>query len=86
MIVSPMAAGGVVRDRIDGFVIPPYDEEGWIDALRALTESPDLRRHVGNSARQQASEFTWNKVGQRRARAIVERLCGNAASEVLSSC
>jgi glycosyltransferase involved in cell wall biosynthesis len=74
VLVSPMAAGGVVRNQIDGVVIPPYDEESWIDALQRLAESADLRKRLGDSARRQASEFTWSKVGQRRSRAIVERL------------
>ncbi|MCG2633194.1 glycosyltransferase family 4 protein [Bradyrhizobium sp. WYCCWR 13023] len=74
MLVSPMAAGEIVRDRIDGMVIPPYDEESWIEALRKFSMNPDLRQHCGDSARRRMDEFTWEKVGRRRAAEIVKRM------------
>jgi glycosyltransferase involved in cell wall biosynthesis len=74
VLVSPMAAGGVVRNDIDGIVIPPYDEDGWITALQRLAESRDVRKSLGASAQIRAEEFTWAKVGQRRAAAITERM------------
>jgi glycosyltransferase involved in cell wall biosynthesis len=74
MLVSPMAAGGVVRDEIDGIVIPPYDEERWIEALRRLSADAELRRQFGEAARKRADEFTWEKVGRRRAGDIIQRL------------
>lgn len=74
MLVSPMAAGGIVRDEIDGVVIPPYDEESWVEALKRLSTDVELRRHFGEAARKQADEFTWEKVGRRRAVDIIQRL------------
>ena len=74
VLVSPMGAGGIVRNGIDGMVIPPYDQERWIEALRKLSTDADLRRHFGDSARKQADEYTWDKVGRRRAGEIIKRL------------
>jgi glycosyltransferase involved in cell wall biosynthesis len=74
ILVSPMGAGGVVRNDVDGIIIPPYDEDAWIDALQRLAGNADLRAALGESARQQASEFTWEKVAGRRANVILDRL------------
>lgn len=74
MLMSPMGAGGAVRDGIDGMILPPYDEDAWVEALRKLAQSPDLRARFGASARQQAQEFTWEKVAARRAASVLERL------------
>jgi glycosyltransferase involved in cell wall biosynthesis len=73
MLVSPMAAGGIVRDGIDGIVIPPYGEEQWVDALQKLSDDSELRTYYGESSRQRADMFTWNKVGRQRALEIVRR-------------
>jgi len=74
VVVSQMGAGAVVRPDLDGIVISPYDEDAWIDALRRLATSADLRRHLGNAARLRAQEFTWEKAAVRRANSILERL------------
>lgn len=74
MLVSPMAGGEIVRNRIDGMVIPPYDEDSWIEALRKFAIEADLRGHCGDSARGRMDEFTWEKVGRRRAAEIIKRI------------
>lgn len=77
MLVSPMGAGGIVRDGIDGMIISPYDHDAWVEALRKLAYSPELRTQFGNSAREQAKEFTWEKVAARRAAFVIEGLKGH---------
>lgn len=72
-LVSPAGAGGVVADRVHGLVRDPYDEVGWISALRELAGDPDLRTRLGAAAREQAERYTWDQVGARR-RAEFERL------------
>ena len=74
ILTSPMGAGGVVREGIDGLVVSPYEEDAWVEALRKLANSPDLRAKFGVSARKRAKEFTWEKVGQRRAAIVQQRL------------
>jgi glycosyltransferase involved in cell wall biosynthesis len=74
MLTSPMGAGGVVRDGIDGMIVSPYDEDAWVEALRKLAHSPDLRAKFGVSARKRAKEFTWEKVAQRRAALVQQKL------------
>jgi glycosyltransferase involved in cell wall biosynthesis len=74
VIASPMGAGSIMRDGIDGLIVEPYDQDGWVEALRKLAHSPSLRFYCGATARNRAAEFTWEKVGRRRAQALVNKL------------
>ncbi|MBO3462583.1 glycosyltransferase family 4 protein [Aetokthonos hydrillicola] len=73
VIVSPMGAGGIARDGIDGLVISPYEEDAWVEALRNVADL-NLCRRFGNAARLRAEEFTWEKVADRRGKLMIARL------------
>ncbi|RLC74960.1 MAG: glycosyltransferase family 1 protein, partial [Chloroflexi bacterium] len=47
----------------DGFVIPIRDVEALQERLTMLYENPDLRRQMGQAARNRAQEFTWEMYG-----------------------
>jgi glycosyltransferase involved in cell wall biosynthesis len=74
ILTSPMGVASAVRQGKDGLVLPPDDEEAWIEALRTLARHAEMRRQFGRSARQQVQEYTWDKVSARRATQIVERV------------
>ena len=74
VIVSPMAAGPVARDRVDGFVVDSQDEEGWVHALRALASDVGLREELSRSARARAEAFQWAAVAKSRYSALQQRL------------
>lgn len=74
ILASPMGAGGIVRDGVDGLIIPPYAEAEWIDALHRLAANPDLRQALGASAWARAQDYTWDKVAARRAAMMLEKL------------
>jgi len=76
VVVSPMGATSVVRHGIDGYVIDPYDVDAWVEAMRRLAKESDLRMEMGRAARERAFEFTWEKVGALRRKALVERVSG----------
>ncbi len=78
LLVSPMAAGSVVRDGIEGRVLEPYDEEAWVAALRELAQDPARRTAYGAAARKRANEFTWEQVAKRRGAMLAARLSGLA--------
>jgi glycosyltransferase involved in cell wall biosynthesis len=63
-IVSPMGAGRIVRDGIEGYVIDPFDKDAWVDAIRMLARDVGLRRRFGDAAAARAQEFTWARVGK----------------------
>jgi glycosyltransferase involved in cell wall biosynthesis len=69
-IVSPMGAGDVIRDGVEGVVLDPYDEEAWANAMVRLAEDGELRAALGAAARERAADFTWEAVGRRRASEI----------------
>ena len=74
VIVSPMGAGPA-REGIDGFIIDPYDIDGWSDAIRKLAEDGELRKRMSVSAKERAEEFTWERVGQRRREILEKAMC-----------
>jgi hypothetical protein len=52
----------VLRNGINGLVIPPYSADGWADTLRSLAQSPECRLRFGVAARMGAQDFAWAKV------------------------
>lgn len=74
VLASPMGAGGIVRDGVDGFVIPAEAEDRWVETLVTLATDQELRQQMGESARQQAYEYTWDKVAARRANLMLNAL------------
>lgn len=71
-IVSEMGAGAFTRNGQDGEILHENSVEQWIDALRRLGPDNERRRYSGENARQRANEFTWDKVGARRAQALTQ--------------
>lgn len=74
ILASPMGGGGIVRDGIDGIILPPYDTDAWVEGLRKLSNSPDLRAQMGAAARQRALELTWPQVAARRGEQILQKM------------
>jgi len=66
VLTSPMGAGEILRDGIEGLVLDPYDRDGWVGAIRQLATDSALRERLGDAARRRAQDFTWDKVGARR--------------------
>lgn len=72
VIVSPMGAGAIARHGQDGFVIGPYDQDRWIEALRRLAYNKELRHQLGENAKERALKFTWESVGKQRREQIIK--------------
>ncbi|MCE9530169.1 MAG: glycosyltransferase, partial [Planctomycetes bacterium] len=53
------ANGRLVRDRIDGLIVPPKDDAALAAAIAWLTEHPEAARQMGSSARERvASQYS----------------------------
>jgi len=65
-LISPIAAGAIVRDGVEGLHVDPNDVDAIADRMNVLAGNPDLRREMGTKARAQALEYTWQKVAVRR--------------------
>ena len=57
-IVTPNA-GSVVRNEVDGLIVPPRDVDLLAEAMIRLGSSPGLRAGMGQSARTRAEAFDW---------------------------
>jgi glycosyltransferase involved in cell wall biosynthesis len=66
ILTSPMGAGEVVRDGVEGRVLDPFDRDAWVHELRRFASDPALRARMGDAARARALDFTWDKVASRR--------------------
>lgn len=64
-------AGGIpeiVRDGIDGILVPPNNVDALTKGLKQLLENNVLRERLGQSAKERSQEFSWNRVAREYAR------------------
>lgn len=65
----------MVEDGVNGRLVPPGDADALADALAQLLDDPDLCAAFGGESRRKAAErYSWEMVGQRLRRAILESL------------
>ena len=67
-MITTTNCGSVVRDGVDGFIVPIRDASALADRIQQLVQDRQLRDQMGAAARQRAREFTWA--------AAVEQLAG----------
>ena len=72
VIVTANGPGDIVRDGIDGFVIPARDPDAIADRLEALRRDPALRAQMGRHAAQRATEFGWSAYTSRVLACLAE--------------
>jgi len=58
-VVTTPNAGSVVRDGIEGYVVPIRNVEALCERLERLHRDPDQRARMSEAARARALEFTW---------------------------
>ena len=62
VVSSVRALGELVKDKVTGLLVPPLDPGALADALRLLLDSPELRRKLGDNAREAvARDRTWEQ-------------------------
>jgi len=64
VIVTPNGPGDVVREGVDGYVVPIRDVDAIADRLDYLRANPEARMQMGANARERALEFTWEAYGR----------------------
>jgi glycosyltransferase involved in cell wall biosynthesis len=60
VITTPNGPGDIVRDGVDGFLVPPRDVDAIVERLERLRADPQLRQEMARNARIRAQEFTWD--------------------------
>ncbi|MDQ7028789.1 MAG: glycosyltransferase family 4 protein, partial [Ardenticatenia bacterium] len=66
-VVTTPNAGSVVRDGIEGFLVPIRDVEALAARLEHLRADEGLHLEMGQAARRRAKAFTWEHYGDRLA-------------------
>lgn len=65
-LVTTPNSGSVMRDGVDGFLVPPRDVDALCDRIRFLHDHPDVRHGMGRRARAVIQEgYTWAHYRQR---------------------
>ena len=59
VITTPNGPGDLVRDGVDGFVVPIRDVDAIVEKLEYLRTHPEERLLMGQNARARAKMFTW---------------------------
>ena len=75
VIVTANGPGDIVRDGIDGFVIPERNSDAVSDRLEALYRDRDMRIEMGRRAALRAQEYSWSAYSA-RARQVLSQLVG----------
>lgn len=70
-VITTPNAGSIVRDGIEGFVVPPRNVDGLADAIESLATNSELLESMSRAARVRAEEYGgWMHYGERLARAV----------------
>lgn len=64
-VITTAATGSVVRDGVEGFIIPERDPHALADRIRQLVEDRALRNRMAAAAKERARDFTWKQYGER---------------------
>lgn len=72
VVATPNGPGDVVRDGIDGFIVPPGDTDAIVARLEQLHADRDLLQRMGNNARQRAGQWSWGRYARDAANAVLQ--------------
>lgn len=64
-VITTYSTGSVVRDGVEGLVVPERDPQAIVEAIRHLGENEALRAQLSENARRTAREHTVEKYGRR---------------------
>ena len=69
-VVTTRAAGSVVRDGIEGRLVPERDAATLAAAIVEIVDDREKRDRMAAAARERAKEFTWERYGERLVAAL----------------
>jgi glycosyltransferase involved in cell wall biosynthesis len=59
-VITTINAGSVVRDGVEGFIVPIRDIDALVERIERFRRDPDLVATMGEAARRRALDFTWS--------------------------
>jgi starch synthase len=75
-VIATPNTGSVVRDGVEGFLVPVGEIEPLAERLLELYRNPERRMEMACAARRRAEEFSWTAYGERLAAAVRSALVG----------
>lgn len=69
-VITTPNCGSVVRDGVDGLIVPIRDPFALAEAIERILTNPELRMKMSRNARARARDFTWSRYGERMIGAI----------------
>jgi glycosyltransferase involved in cell wall biosynthesis len=72
-VVTTAEAGSVVRDGIDGRIVPSRDPEALANAIAEIVEDRQKRERMSRAARDRAHDYTWERYGERLLAALRQK-------------
>ncbi len=60
-VITTFNSGSLVRDGVDGFIVPIRSAEAICDRISKLYEDRELGRHMGHSGRELVRQYTWDR-------------------------
>lgn len=73
-VITTPNAGSVVRDGVEGFIVPIRDVEALVTAMEHLRTDERLRCEMGRAARLRAESFSWDHYGDALVEAYQQRV------------
>jgi len=72
-VVTTPNCGSLVRDGVDGHIVPIRDPGALADRIEAIIRDRAERERLSRNARARAQQFTWDDYSQTLVQAIVQR-------------
>ena len=69
-VITTRAAGSVVRDGIEGRIVPERDARSLAEAIQELIGDRAVRDRMASAARERARDYTWDRYGERLVKAL----------------
>jgi glycosyltransferase involved in cell wall biosynthesis len=69
-VVTTPEARAVVRDGIEGRIVPSRDPEALANAIAEVIEDPAKRERMARAAHERANDYTWDRYGERLIAAL----------------
>jgi glycosyltransferase involved in cell wall biosynthesis len=69
-VVTTPEARSIVRDGIDGRIVPSRDPDALADAIAEIIEDRPKRDRMSHAARERARDYTWDRYGEQLVAAL----------------
>ena len=69
-VVTTREAGSIVRDGLEGRIVPSRNAEALANAIAEIVEDRQKRERMSRAAREQARDYTWEGYGERLLEAL----------------